>query len=416
MIKKSTTFCVAPWFQIRNENNLSKKVCCVIKELPSDKTSNNLTPLEYLNSPDIIELKSQLSAGKMPSACDTCWRDEENNIHSLRKMLNGILTDGDPDSPNWTDSYFKNKKDYTSEMILMADVKMGNTCNHACVMCNPEDSSLIYTDWVKRKDSVFVKEYTNKYPNYFDNVKLSGFKNTQYREYINFTINNNKHLKYLKLLGGEPLLDNDLITMLENLDINIKKKLKLSLVTNGSIDIVNVLKRIGGFKHIQISVSLEGIGQVHEFARAGSNWFQLEQNILKTLEYDAGIALSIHHSFQSSTILGFNDLLNWCKLHSIKLSCGIVTNPEYLSIKTLPENLKQSIINSITSNRIQFITDGNTDSNLLSYDNLILKIKNIKFDSQLHKKFFEYIDWYQSNKSIPKLETIFPELYKYRNI
>ena len=415
MIKKSKTFCVAPWFQIRNENNLSKRVCCAIKKLPNDDNSINLTPIEYLNSADVIELKSQLAEGKMPSACDACWGDEENNIPSLRKMLNGVLTNGNPDLPNWTDSYFKNKKDYTSEMILMADVKMGNTCNHACVMCNPNDSSLIYTDWFKRKDSVFVKEYTNKYPNYFDNVKFSGFKNTQYREYINFTINNNKHLKYLKLLGGEPLLDNDLITMLENLDINIKKNLKLSLVTNGSIDMVNVLTRIGKFKHIQISVSLEGVGQVHEFARAGSNWAQVEQNILKTLEYDTGIELIIHHTFQSSTVLGFNDLLNWCKHHSIRLSCGIVNNPEYLSIKALPENLKQSVIDSITNNRDHFISNSDTDTNSLSYENLILKIKNIKFDSQLQERFFEYIDWYQVNKSIPKLETIFPDLYKYRN-
>ena len=249
---------------------MSKRVCCVIKKLPVDKDSKNLTALEYLNSKDIVDLKKQLEEDKMPSACDACWQDEKNNIKSLRQQLNGILTAGKTGQRTWLDSYFKNKQDYNSDMILMADVKMGNTCNHACVMCNPQDSSLIYSDWIKRKDSLFVKEYTEKDTNYFDTAKFNGYKNKKYKEYIQSVITDNKHLKYLKLLGGEPFLDNELITALENLDPVIKKKLKLSLVTNGSVDIVSVLKRLGTFDHIQISVSLEGVGEVHEFARAGS--------------------------------------------------------------------------------------------------------------------------------------------------
>tara|TARA_R110000822_G_scaffold230080_1_gene362281 strand:- start:241 stop:1305 length:1065 start_codon:yes stop_codon:yes gene_type:complete len=350
-----------------------------------------------------------MAAGQMPQACSACWNDEKNNIPSLRQSLNGVLTNGNPDQLSWLDLYFKNKKDYVSDLILMADVKMGNTCNHACVMCNPEDSSMIYSDWINKQDSVFVKDYTKKDPEYFNNIKFTGFKNTKYRDYIEHVINNNKHLKYLKLLGGEPLLDNQLITSLENLDDKIKKKLKLSLVTNGSVDIVNVLKRIGEFNHIQISVSLEGIGQVHEFARAGSNWNLLENNILNAVAY--GVDLTIHHSFQTSTVLGFTDLVNWCKKHSIRLTCGIVNNPDYLSICSLPPRLKETAVNSIVSNKTHFTSVDNAETNTLSYDNLILKITEFEFDPALHKKFIEYIDWYQSNKNIPRLYELFPELY-----
>lgn len=412
MIKKSKTFCVAPWFQTRNQNNSEKTVCCAITT-PADTNSKNLTPLEYLNSESIIKLKTQLSEGEQPDVCWACWDDERKGVRSLRQSLNGVLTDGDFEKANWLDSYFKHKQDYTSDLILMAEFNVGNTCNHACVMCNPEDSSMLYSDWSQRKDSKFVKEYTDKNPNYFDIVKLYGFKNKKYKEYVNSIIRDNRHLKFLKLLGGEPLLDTHLLDMLANLDSKIKKNLTLTFVTNGSVDINEVLDKIGKFKHIQLSVSLEGIGQVHEFARAGSNWDFVSNNILNAL--DNGVDITVHHSFQTTTVLGFIDLLNWCKQHSIKMSCGMVETPDYLSIGSLPNNLKNDIIELIIQNRDRINDVNNIADNELSYENLILKIKNIEFDPVLHKKFFEYIDWYQVNKSIPKLETIFPELYKYRN-
>jgi hypothetical protein len=351
----------------------------------------------------------------MPASCRVCWQSEKNGVESVRQTLNGVLTAGNPDQPNWLDSYFKHKKDHSSDLILMADVKMGNTCNHSCVMCNPQDSSLIYNDWVKRKDSPFVKEYTAKDPDYFKKAKFNGFKNKKYSDYIKMVIKDNKNLRYLKLLGGEPLLDDRLISALQNLDEAVKKKLQLSFVTNGSIDIVPVLKRIGTFKHIQISISVEGVGKVHEFARAGSSWPNLEKNILQTMDSKL-CDLTIHYCFQTATILGFDDLLNWCKKHSIKLTGTMVDSPDYLSIRSLPDALRNKIIESMVPNQEYFVNRDNIEDNTLSYDNLILMIKDTVYDPALNSKFFKYIEWYQNNKHIPSLRDIFPELYNQSTI
>lgn len=410
MVKISKTFCVAPWFQIRNENSMDKKVCCVIKKLPNDEDSKTLTPIEYLNSKDILDLKKQLDSGNMPKSCDACWNNEKNGVESLRKQLNGIMTSGNTDRKNWIDSYFKNKKDYNSDMILMADIKIGNTCNHACVMCNPQDSSLIYNDWIKRKDSTFVKEYLAKDSNYLSKAKFNGYKNKKYEQYLDAILKNNKNLKYLKLLGGEPFLDNKLLQALENMDKDIKRNLKISFVTNGSVDIVSILERLGTFKHTQITVSIEGIGAIQEFARAGSIWNDVEKNILKTKESNM-CDLTIHHSLQTSTVLGFGLLLDWCKKYSIKLSCGLVKNPDYLSVSSLPTQLKEKLLKNISENKTALINHNDIETGTMSYNNLILAIKEFDYDHQLNKKFFEYIEWYQSNKNIPKLQSIFPELY-----
>lgn len=389
---------------------MSKRVCCQIKKLPNDDDSKTMTPLEYLNSKDIIDLKQQLSAGKMPSACDSCWNKEKNKVESLREQLNGIVTSGNPDKINWTDLYFKNKKDYNSDMILMADIKIGNTCNYACVMCNPQDSSLLYNDWVKRKESVFVKEYLERDPDYLEKAKFNGYKNKKYEEYINSILKNNKNLKYLKLLGGEPFLDNNTLSVLERMDNDIKKKLKISFVTNGSVDITSVLERLGTFRHMQITVSIEGVGAIQEFARAGSIWNEVEKNILRAQENNM-CDLTVHHSLQTSTVLGFGSLLDWCKQHSIRLSCGLVRNPDYLSVRSLPDQLKEKLLKDISQNKDTLIDDNELEIGTMSYDNLILAIQEFDYDPLLNEKFFRYIEWYQSNKNIPKLQSIFPELY-----
>ena len=101
------TFCVAPWFQIRNENNLKKRVCCKI----SMTTATDSEPLEHLNNDQNIRLKKNLHEGIKDSACYKCWKDEEKNVRSVRQNLNGLLLNNKQELKNtWIESYFKRKQ------------------------------------------------------------------------------------------------------------------------------------------------------------------------------------------------------------------------------------------------------------------------------------------------------------------
>ena len=403
------TFCSAPWFQIRNQNNMTKKVCCEIKPFAEDSNTKNISPLQYLNLPHIKQLKKQLADGQKPDACDACWRSEDSGNISLRQILNESILGNN--EKNWSDSYFKHKNNFDSDIVVSADVKIGNTCNHACVMCNADQSTLLYADWYKRKDSPFVQDYLKQNPNYFEEVKFQGYKNKTYRNYLETVIIENQNLKVLKILGGEPFLDNTLIKILKRVPETQKRKITLVFVTNGSIDVVPVLEYIGDYKSVSIVVSIEGVGKVQEFARAGSEWQKLEANILKAKQQD--IDVRVNHTMQTATILGFKELLKWCAKNKISINCSMVDDPDYLSIQALPVKLKQKIIDDIMPFEENFSNKVDQETGQLTFYKLILKIKDINFDPKLHKRFFEYIDWYQCNKKIPKLETIFPELYLY---
>jgi len=74
-------------------------------------------------------------------------------------------------------------------------------------------------------------------------------------------------------------------------------------------------------------------------------------------------------------------------------------------MKTLPDHIKKDLLKDIEINRN--IID-NTET---TYEDLLVGVNDSKFDQDLRDDFFEYIEWYETDKNIKKLENIFPELF-----
>jgi len=404
----SNTFCVAPWFQIRNENDGSKRVCCIIKS--NDSRSIEQSPLEFLNSPDNITLKKKLYQGIKADQCGNCWLAEANGEVSLRQRLNGVLTNNSSSiSKTWIDTYFKHKTDFISKDLLMADIKIGNTCNYACIMCVPEDSSMIYNEWRKKPNAFFIKKKLEKDPDYLDRIKEYGYKNQNYKQYVK-NILSNKNLKYLKLLGGEPLLDQRLLNDLKSLPEQQKKNLSLYIVTNGSKDLLATREYLGNFKRIMFTISLEGISQVQNYARYGSNWDNMSKNILNFKKsYPSDI--TIHTVLQTTTILGLKDLANWAEKQNIALSVGLCEQPSYLSFLSLPNEVRQQVKKILIEANISISQKTIGDEQHWPMEKILVIMERTNFHPSEYKKFMSYIKWYEKNKNIPRLNNIFPSLF-----
>ena len=398
---------MAPWFQIRNGNNTSKKVCCHI----DNKTRTDLDVWEHLNNDQNIRLKKNLHAGIKDSACTKCWQNEENNVISLRQKLNGALLHNKQDIKNsWIQSYFNHKNSWESNKLLMADIKIGNTCNYACIMCVPEDSSLIYNFWQKNKQNEFVQDVLDKDPKYLDRVKKYSYKNKKYHDYIN-KILDNKHIKIIKLLGGEPLLDKNLLHNLAKIDDNRKRKMTIWIVTNGSVDLNETVTQLGCFKQIYFVISLEGIGEVQEYARFGCDWKQLEKNITSFNSSDTR-NLSIHHTLQATTVLNFIDLVKWCNIHNLSLSVGWVKNPDYLSLDVLPPIVKEEIITNLKNSKLHVRDDLLEEQETVDVNDILHRLKSSTFNLENYQKFLRYIKWYESNKPNLDLKKLYPQLFQ----
>ena len=389
----SKTFCSAPWFGVRLNWNGTYAPCC---EIDLSKTQfkgqieyniHNTTVDQWMTSDYLQYLKQSLDQGLCVSECSKCWVKEKSGVQSLRQITNNTSTGncGENLENTWIKSFLKNQN-YKNYMVIMADVKLNNVCNFACAMCNPRDSSKIFDHWKNDQESYFVQQILQQEPKYFERIALN-YQNQRGYQHLQDILK--QPVKHLKLLGGEPLLDRQMLNMLLALDIQKKSSINLHFVTNGSQDILSIAQQLKDFLSVNFTVSLEGVGKVQDYVRQGSIWNQVEKNILQAVE--SGIRVDIGHTIQAMSVLGLHELINWSQKHNLKINHGLLHKPDYLSVSVLPQHLRQLALDRIQLPEVQ---------------NMIKK-QNYAIDK--YPIFQQYVDWYQE-KNLVKLQDLFPEL------
>jgi molybdenum cofactor biosynthesis enzyme MoaA len=199
----------------------------------------------------------------------------------------------------------------------------------------------------------------------------------------------------LQLLGGEPLLDKKMFSILADQPAENKARISLNFITNGSQNLVAAAERLQGYKQVSFSISLEGVGAIQDWARTGSDWTEIEQNIFTALQQ--GILVAVTHTLQASTVIKLPALVRWCRQHQLRLDCGVLTDPDYLSVAVLPANTRQQILDQFDlSNELE-----------RSIHNLIV---SLPLAVDRYDDFVEYVAWYEQDQPT-KLRAICPEIY-----
>jgi molybdenum cofactor biosynthesis enzyme MoaA len=200
-------------------------------------------------------------------------------------------------------------------------------------------------------------------------------------------------------LGGEPLLDKNLLKMLNNLDPNKKSKITLHFVTNGSQSLTEFADQLKDFANITFTVSLESVGQMQDYARRGSIWAEIEKNILAAKKQ--GIHISISTVIQAATLTRIDQLLTWAQKNDLSISFLPLMGLEYLDISVLPMTIRQKTINKLN------LLGDNSDAK-----KLIDLIESYPYHQEKYQKFLEYISWYEKD-SVTKLKDLEPVFYNF---
>lgn len=142
--------------------------------------------------------------------------------------------------------------------------KLSRTCNNACLICGPVDSSLWYRyaeDSSRYKTRTFPTE--KKIDDILQNLDLSELTNLQFR-------------------GGEPFIDQWHLVTLEKMlsQKNVDpSKIDLQYWTNGtraSAEVYSIWKK---FKNVFVYFSVDDIEQAFEYQRWPAEWKELEANV-----------------------------------------------------------------------------------------------------------------------------------------
>lgn len=385
------TFCAAPWFQIRNENLGEYRVCCDIDHAKTQFKDfvpmrwPEHSPEQWLNSDYVKYLRENLTVGQRLPECHECWRKEAANENSVRQAINDTVTrnHGNDLENTWLATYFRNKTDYHSDLLLAADIKLTNMCNFACAMCNPADSSQIYTLWKRDSDHVHVMRQIDQHPDLLAKVKTSFMDRSNHallRDILDSGVKN------IKILGGEPLLDQEMLDILVQRPAIQKSKIGLFFVTNGSVDLTNITEILHGYKSVRFGVSLEGVGAVQEWVRRGANWQQIDSNLRRA--HANGIGISVHHTRQALTAWHLPDLLDWSRSAGIEVFYTMLYEPRFLSLAVIPPDLMRQTKHRCKDESSQHV------------------LSTVEHDATLVQEMRTFLSWYDPQENWQK---VFPE-------
>lgn len=366
-------FCILPWISVDRNNDLKEQAllgpCCLF-EPNTDHTSIN----EYWTSEELDKVKQEMLDDKRPIQCRKCWLAEDSGIKSLRQSANAERLEK-----------YKNSIHQNKPRQIKFDV--GFECNLACRMCLPHLSSGVHKVWTALGKS---------------NIKTVAKIDT-----YDYIIENAGSIDFIDIIGGEPFFHKRTKKLLSSLvETNDNEHIKIYAVTNATrldSDILGLLKK---FKDVTLSISLDAVGELHEYIRPGSNWSIIENN-LKLLR-EANISLQITPCISVLNILHMQDLKRWCQDNDYNLAQPTVIEQP---VEMAPHNLPKQLHHYVHDDYKKLVTRKSIDRDSLNF----IRDLDLYWDTDIRKvskpwsEVFDSLHW----KNFQELKQIDAEMRKY---
>ena len=379
------TVCVNPWINLFLDTAGTANPCCIYQDSKKQSSINTQSFNEITGSQKMKDLRVQLLNGKQPVECQQCWHEEANNKISKRLRDNYVFKQ-ELGTIDW------NQTDQVQVRAL--DIKLGNTCNLACMICSPDQSttlnneiknhiplqnlytpSKLDTSWVQNRESIFWTE-------------MKSSKDS---------------LTYIQLEGGEPLLVKRHFEILEfYVKENVAHNMSLHYNTNGSIFPHSKIHILDKFKKVEFTLSIDNLGKKFEYERYGASWDEVYSNILEYSRLDKSkYTVNVLCTLSALNLANAYDLYQFFKSLDIPIEYNLVYEPIDMSINVLTEDAKKYILSKISVDDSEFnskmdpivkqLTSNN--NNLLSRFNNRIRM----FDESRQQKFSD----------------VYPELYNF---
>jgi molybdenum cofactor biosynthesis enzyme MoaA len=365
-------FCNVPWTNTHIYWDGSFGMCCSEKRKPhTDSTKYNLknfTVIQWYTQAPMNSVRQLMHGDDKLASCAGCYHEEAHGYESRRIKENFksvIFTEqaferSYEQSPMYSAFEHSKETGVTDRRPIDWHVDLGNECNLACKMCNPNASSKIsalFTKWQLIK-STANSNWTGD-PTAWENFKASILETT--------------NLNRIHFMGGEPLLSKRFPELLDFLLQNNKQNLSISFVSNGTIVDHKLIDKLKQFRSCDIEISLESIHDNNHYIRQGSNTEYVMQNIewLSKQQTDT-FHVVLRSVPQLFNVNNYDQYLRWAWEKKLPVQGIPLTDPAYMQISVLPVALRQKLVKQYQKLQedlsshitIQTITTGRIVSNL----------------------------------------------------
>ena len=387
-----STYCSLPWIHLATHPDGGATLCCVSDHRGGASRARNLNPVTYLNLNDTNidtimnsdyykTTRLEMLNNIVPKSCERCFQEEANGVRSKRIEENEKL--------GFTEDMARavTQNDGTIPInFKFVELRLGNLCNLRCRTCNPNSS----TNWIQpyqklQQELKFITHYDKK-------IDCSW---TESDEFWDDLFKHSDNLQLIYVNGGEPTLVEKHWKYLDEL---IRRGLNDQITLWYNINMTNLPDKLielwSKFKRVQITCSIDDLHERNDYIRDRSDWNTIISNLDK-LQSLPWCEVSVCQTISWLNVFYINDFKKFMKDRKLHVHMNYVYDPEFLSLKAVPEEFKQIII------------DRCTDLNQWELNSLLGQFSS-NSNISLLKKGIEYNKWLDINNS-KSFRDIFPE-------
>ena len=306
--------------------------CCEAQEIPLNNPGE--TALESWNNDNYRELRRALANDERPERCAVCWHNEDSGIVSNRQQWEHDNWNTFADKISVNDDYSVNNAPYWVEL------KVSNFCNLKCIMCSTHSS------YKRVADLDILKKYQT------DGYETRLLRPTDLFASLNEWPDMWETVHTLQFTGGEPIINKEHYDLLEGIPQHLKHKIKLRYASNLSyikFKKYDLIKIWNEFKHVNIKVSMDGVGDVYNYIRQDGDWDTVYANML-ALNDQPGIDVAAGITVQAHNIYQMPEFYQFWKESPVDLkfiTANILQTPKYLSPAIWQGDYRDSIIKKL---------------------------------------------------------------------
>jgi organic radical activating enzyme len=286
-------------------------------------------PGKLFNTPLVLDERQMMLENKRNSSCEqNCFKAEDLGVASPRIIRQG---------------YVKSHTNIVANPEII-DLTIGSDCNLTCSYCCKEYSSAWRNDLLANGDYSTVKMGANRWT--IDTRDLVISRNSQPvrtgAKHFQLLLDEmkllSKTLKTLVITGGEPFLNNSLLTIIEK----VKSVPDIKIFSGLGVDYKRfnqILDKLKKYTNVRIAISAETLGKMAEFNRYGINYDDFSRK-LDLLE-EKNIKYIFHSTLSNLTIFDFPNFYNRFKY--LVEEYDLVYQPEFMSIYVIDPKSKDKI-------------------------------------------------------------------------
>ena len=277
----------------------------------------------------LADRKLMLEDKSCASCHHGCYKYEEQGLSSTRLQQHNHEGISDTDAP-----------------LKSLSISLSTDCNMTCMYCGPEWSSSWQKDIAKNgaHELSGFKLDNDNFSDLWAKIKQkSRSTDSRFFDLLLKEIKLADGLESISILGGEPLLNNQLETV-----IDASGDKKISITTGLGVShsrLSNLLKKIKNRK-IKFSVSGETTGKFFELIRYGTKWGDFKERV-RMIE-DSGHEIEFISTISNISILDFKNFYDTYNKHH-NISVNTMSDRTFLMPHVLDDRSKRDFIDELKS-------------------------------------------------------------------